>query len=331
MKHPSGHVLVLLGILPPPCILTKYELLKNFPSSFVSLGHARRAIRHGLIRSKSSEGLDAGQLWDQELFLAARVEGRKLQNHKLEVKLWRKNPSDNIIFEDHFMAVIHKPAGVPISGSSGVNPAVSLHTWVKHHLKPSKLEDTTGSRRDLWTPSRLPRYCHRIDLDTEGLVVCSKTTESHIIISNQFEERAVLKLYLLVLPIPLAQLPIQTHPPNEFVADYCIDGKASRTVFKVVGVKPDNVLIQARPETGRKHQIRKHVKMYFGCSILGDSRYGRDKHSDRPLNLLAWKLELNHPKSSALMTFQVEKPNWVKNFTPVPETNCVSGGCETRF
>lgn len=170
---------------------------------------------------------------------------------------------------------------------------------------------------------------HRIDKDTSGCVIYAKNAESHRNLSLQFENRKVTKVYhCLINGHPLWQsktVDIKLQPdgdakhrtiPNEK------KGKSSITEFKLIGSCGPYSWVEARPLTGRTHQIRAHLQQ-IGFAIVCDplysgnqkpvrlsdikKRWNGDTNSERPLlnrlALHAYKLELLHPTTNEKLTF----------------------------
>lgn len=170
---------------------------------------------------------------------------------------------------------------------------------------------------------------HRIDKDTSGCVIYAKNPDVHRNLSMQFENREVLKIYhALVYGHPLweenhveKKLLVDGDPRHRTVlnAKY---GKIAITDFRNIGSCGPFSWIEARPHTGRTHQIRVHLQS-LGISIVCDPLYSGNQHpvllseikrkwngnpdEERPLlsrlALHAYKLTVSHPKTGEKMTF----------------------------
>ena len=170
---------------------------------------------------------------------------------------------------------------------------------------------------------------HRIDKDTSGCVIYARTAEAHRALSMQFEQREVQKVYhCLVYGRPLwteKRVDVRLLPDGDARHRTVVNarrGKDASTDFRLLAVCGPYSWIEARPLTGRTHQIRAHLKE-IGVSIVCDPLYSgnqkpvrlseikRSWHGDaeeeRPLlarlALHAYRLTVTHPKSGERMTF----------------------------
>ncbi|MEX2189701.1 MAG: RluA family pseudouridine synthase [Bacteroidota bacterium] len=122
---------------------------------------------------------------------------------------------------------------------------------------------------------------HRIDKETSGLIVFAKTPEIHKALSEQFEGHSVDKTYEAIVrgfPERAAgriDLPIREKHPGFMALDWK-KGKPSVTEFEVLQEFEGFAHMELRPETGRMHQLRVHLKL-IGLPIVGDPIYGDGK------------------------------------------------------
>lgn len=194
-----------------------------------------------------------------------------------------------VIHEDAFLIAFDKPSGLAVQtrGNRGTSLDHLLWTFAR----------SNGKR---------PQLIHRIDAGTSGLVLAGKTKPAIAALSTEFAERRVTKRYLALVTGALPEA-------NEGVCDAAllksgrsvVPGKiengadAARTAWSVVSRAGDAALMEARPETGRMHQIRAHFAA-MGCPILGDAIYGtREPDADR-LMLHAAGLEITLPDKKKL-------------------------------
>ena len=128
------------------------------------------------------------------------------ENNKAKTKLVLKL---NVLFEDDYLAIIHKPAGILVSGNSFKTIANALI----QNLKPSSLEDRTT-----------PQPVHRLDYPTTGLLLIGKTNSSIRALNKLFENKKIKKTYYAIT--------IGTMQPKGEITS-SIDNKPSRSLYKL--------------------------------------------------------------------------------------------------
>lgn len=200
-----------------------------------------------------------------------------------------------VVFEDEYMAIVNKPAGLVTSG----NLFKTLQNCLEANLQVSPQEDAL----------KFPQVVHRLDAPTSGLVMVAKTAKTLIRLSKLFAERKIEKTYqAVVIGKPLAKGVIETP----------LEGKASLTHFFTVRIV-DSLrnthlsLLDLSPQTGRTHQLRKHLSG-IGHPIFGDKLYGREGeiYQGKGLFLAAVALRFVHPILGKKVLISIETP---KKFT----------------
>ena len=208
-----------------------------------------------------------------------------------------------VIYEDESIIVVDKPAGM-----------LSVPGRVK---APSLLE---------WLRERFGEVhsCHRLDMDTSGLMVFARNAEAKTALELQFAGREVSKTYrarLVAAPANSGRnmkkgakgtiaLPLMTDwddRPRQMVDK--VNGKKAITEYEVTEVLPDGeVEVLFTPLTGRTHQLRVHAahKEGLGRPIKGDRLYG-DSTGGR-LWLHAVTLTFRHPSGGGTVTFSSVRP-----------------------
>lgn len=211
-----------------------------------------------------------------------------------------------IIYEDEDLAVINKPPGIVVHPAAGHTKGTLVHGLL------NKLKGLSGIGGEL-----RPGIVHRLDKDTSGLLVVAKNDLAHRALIKQFKAREVKKIYLaLVHGVPRKRegqidLPIGRHPVHR--KKMSTKARVSReaiTLWRVIKTFKKAALIEARPLTGRTHQIRVHLAA-IGHPIIGDPLYGgqRPQGPKTPRQMLhAFQLSLTHPRSGKRLEFQAELP-----------------------
>lgn len=203
-----------------------------------------------------------------------------------------------ILYEDRSVLAIDKPAGWLLVPSDWDRTGRNLQLAIESSIKG----------REFWASSRnlkFLRFVHRLDAETTGILLFAKSQGALPILSRLFESRQVEKIYYAVvkgLPekdtwscaAPVA--PVQSTGKTKM----CVSktGKEAETLFRVIERKGEQSLIEARPLTGRTHQIRVHL-LESGFPILGDELYGGGSPGSAkfPLALRAAGLKFRDPFS----------------------------------
>lgn len=201
-----------------------------------------------------------------------------------------------VVFEDDFIAVIEKPAGISVSG----NHFKTIYNALGDNLKPSSELDAL--------PWPLPT--HRLDNQTRGLLIIAKTPKARIQIGKDFEEKKIKKSYHAL---------VVGKPHKEGEVNMPIAGKVANSSYNLIEFTPackgDYLsLLQLFPHTGRTHQLRIHCAA-LGTPILGDALYGSEGTilKNKGLFLAATGLVFRHPATKEIISFKLEIPEKFKS------------------
>lgn len=193
-----------------------------------------------------------------------------------------------VLFEDEYLAAIHKPAGILVSG----NRLKTIANALPQNLGQSSLPDTT-----------LPQPVHRLDYATTGILLVGKTADCIRRLNKMFEDKEIIKTYLAVSIGPMTE-------GGYITSD--IDSKASQTEYSVIQSVPSKKygqlnLLELKPLTGRKHQLRIHLAS-IDNPILGDREYGIEGLvlKGKGLYLHAYSLNFIHPFTNQNMLIKDE-------------------------
>ena len=205
-----------------------------------------------------------------------------------------------IVFQDHDLLVIDKPAGLVVHPGSG-NWAGTMLNALLHHAPQVE---------------RLPRagIVHRLDKDTSGLLVVAKNEATQLALVRQLQARTVKRTYLALARGRVERegsvdAPIGRHPVHRTRMAVVPGGKPAVTHYKPVERFAAHTLLECRLETGRTHQIRVHLAS-IGHPLEGDATYaGRGPQAFGRQALHAWRLAFLHPASGVEVAFESPLPD----------------------
>jgi 23S rRNA pseudouridine1911/1915/1917 synthase len=214
-----------------------------------------------------------------------------------------KFPLD-IIFEDASILVVNKPAGMLVHPTLKVRTKTLLN-GLAFYLNGNQEDKTENAERHIRAG-----LIHRLDQDTSGLMVVSKTARAHRILASHFQRKLVEKRYFALVEGEIKEdsgtidAPIGRFP-EEKIWNIKPDGKSSITNFWVRERFNDKMLLELEPVTGRTNQLRIHLA-HFGHSIVGDEKYGGRRF--KRMCLHAFKLAFRHPDDGNLLEFETALP-----------------------
>lgn len=182
------------------------------------------------------------------------------------------NLEDRLLYRDGLMLVIDKPAGLPVHGG------------------PSSRKEGGGDNLENYFDQlrfglpRAPALAHRLDRDTSGCLVLGRHPKALRKLGKLFSEGRVEKTYWAItagapeklsgsIDAPLKKSPRGSGWRVEIAADSDDDGQEARTTYRVIAQHEGRAFIEAKPKTGRTHQIRVHLAS-IGAQIIGDPQYG---------------------------------------------------------
>ncbi len=203
-----------------------------------------------------------------------------------------------VLFEDEHLAVIHKPAGILVSG----NGFKTIANALPQNLKASTLADATQ-----------PQPVHRLDYATTGALLAGKTSSAIRALNGLFAKGEVSKVYYAVA---IGEMPQQGTIAAE------IDGKPSQSHYEVMESVTSERFgklnrVKLNPKTGRRHQLRKHLAG-IDNPILGDATYGTNGLvlKGKGLYLHAHSLEFVHPVTEQKLNIRDSLPERFRKIFP---------------
>jgi len=236
------------------------QRLDNFLISYIKnvpRKHIYKLIRTGQVRINSSRSKPSSKLNINDKVRIPPIsltESLKPTINKVQIKIMK----EKLIYEDKYIIVFNKPSSFSVH--SGTNTGYGLIDVIRKFRKDFE-------RLDL---------LHRLDKETSGCVIITKSYESLKIFQKKIKNKEINKKYLcLVKGRWNAKIKKSTHRLTR-------DSKTvdAETHFKVIKYYKNSTLLEAELITGRYHQIRKHCEI-LNHPIIGDKKYG-----DRALNKL---------------------------------------------
>lgn len=238
-----------------------FRVLKGVPKS-----HIYRIVRSGEVRVNKKRAQVSQRLCpgDSIRIPPLRVSLPKpiVLGSRLALEL-----VSSILYEDEHLLVVNKPAGVAVHGGSGVSLGV--------------IEALRQARKDL----HYLELVHRLDKETSGCLLLAKKRSTLRGIQALLEARKVEKTYWALLanawldePSLWVDEPLEKNilKSGERIVTVSSQGKPSQTYFQLLRNYRECCWVEARPKTGRTHQIRVH-SAFLGHPILGDTKYGKIK------------------------------------------------------
>ncbi|MFC1552213.1 RluA family pseudouridine synthase [Candidatus Latescibacterota bacterium] len=226
----------------------------------------------------------------------------------------------DIVYEDEYILVVNKPAGMVVHPGRG-NSTGTLASGLLYHCK--SLSGVGEKMR--------PGIVHRIDKDTSGLLVVALNNKTHCILSDMIQKHEVKRMYTALVwghPDPeegTIDAPIGRHPSKGTLQSVIPSGRSAVTHYKVTTQYDFLSKLSITLETGRTHQIRVHLA-HIGHHVFGDPYYGgRDERLKgfnpdirvKAKNLLknisrqvlhAERLEFIHPVTGEDFSFEAPLP-----------------------
>ena len=268
----------------------------------------------------------------------------------VEIPIARFEPENiplDIIYEDEYLAVINKPAGMIVHPGAGISSgtlanAIAWH-WMQKPASPGDPAAASASgvaiqgRSDRLTAAESNRIgiVHRLDKDTSGLIVIAKNEEVNEALAEQFRDRTVEKAYVTLVHGAIREnsgkidRPIARDLRNRLRMDVSQTGRSALTLWRVRQRFDKFTLLDIDIKTGRTHQIRVHLAS-INHPVVGDATYneGRDNNvADLEIRqaikalgrffLHAQKLSFTHPKTGERLTLTAELPTELIGFLDV--------------
>jgi len=275
-------------------------------------------IDAGLITINGKEGKPKDKVKSGDnIVIAAHLEKQQTDTPE-NIKL-------DFVYEDDDIIIINKPAGLVVHPAVGNYAGTLLNALLYHDTNLAKL----------------PRagIIHRLDKETSGLMLITKTLEAHTFLVRQLQKRHITRQYKAIVCGRLisggqVDAPIGRHPRLRTHMAVVDSGKEAVTHYRILQRFNNYTLLDVTLETGRTHQIRVHMahKKY---PIVGDKTYGGRLHFAKgesaevieairhlPRQALhAYKLGFTHPTTREHVEYVVKLPDDLENLLQILTRN----------
>jgi 23S rRNA pseudouridine1911/1915/1917 synthase len=219
----------------------------------------------------------------------------------------------HVLFEDHHLIAVNKPAPLMTQAPAGVP---SLEAMVKSYIK-EKYAKPAGVY--LGIP-------HRLDRPVSGIVLFCRNTKASQRVAEQFQKHQVAKIYWAIAEGTIAEdagewrdqvRKIADQARAEIVSADAAGAKEAITQFRVLRRDADSTLLELAPQTGRMHQLRIQAAAR-GHPVLGDALYGGTRafgppaelSRDRVIALHASRLTFEHPFRKTPIALEAPLPEY---------------------
>jgi 23S rRNA pseudouridine955/2504/2580 synthase len=242
------------------------QRIDNFLSSFlrgVPKSRIYRIIRKGEVRVNKGRIAVSYRLVEGDIVripplrMETKPEGNVHPGQKLAKIL-----EESILFEDDQLLIVNKPAGLAVHGGSGISLGL--------------IEALRGMRPQ----ASFLELVHRLDRETSGCIMVAKKRSMLIHLHDCLKAGKIEKRYFALVEgkwkggksveAPLLKYVLKS---GERMVKVSPDGKQAQTTFEIIESFAQATLLQAKPVTGRTHQIRVHCA-FMGNPIVGDQKYG---------------------------------------------------------
>lgn len=260
--------------------LDKYlqRLLPSCPKSLIYKQLRKKNITLNSSKATGNEIIKAGDVisvfFSDETY--EKFAAGEAVNTSVFEKAFNTMKGIEVVYEDDRIVVFNKPANV--LSQSADNKNLSVNEYLVGYLL-SKGSVTASSLQNF-----RPSVCNRLDRNTSGLILCSKTFVGSRYLSDKIKDKDLEKYYLALVagkfsgPSEDIKYVIKDESENmlKFVPEDAPGAMMIKTGFEPVKCSDEISLVKVRLYTGKSHQIRAHLSK-LGFPIIGDRKYGNEK------------------------------------------------------
>lgn len=212
--------------------------------------------------------------------------------------------SIKLVYEDEYIYIIEKSAGIITeSAATKENTIVDILRAKGYKLSEAESKERNG-------------IVHRLDKDTSGLLIITKTKEANEAFTKMFKDKKIKKKYICIVKGKVEKdsaaidMPIKRNSNDRTKMSLEKGGRDAFTRFKVLNRYKDVTLMEVRIYTGRTHQIRIHMAG-INHPVLADKKYGnfKNKYGAKRQMLHANFLSFVHPITKKNLKFEIDIPD----------------------
>jgi 23S rRNA pseudouridine955/2504/2580 synthase len=204
---------------------------------------------------------------------------------------------NNILFESEHYLVLNKPYNLAVQ--SGTKTGKNIFDILKNYSETEYLT---------------PHLVHRLDAETTGILIISKTHKSAKFFSETFKNQTIKKSYLAVADGVLENKSGTLKNELSYVENNKEKIHLSITNYKVISETKDHSLLLLNPETGRKHQLRRQLS-FIKHPILGEKKYtNKALNKSKELHLMLHACKVEFIINSKKIIHHAEPPLYFQNF-----------------
>lgn len=288
--------------------LDKYvrKLLRDVPLSHVFKMFRTKKVRLNGARGRPEDVLKAGDVvtvrGDEEKLLTPRPESeRPPPRAKVPLK---------VLYEDDYLMAVDKPSGMAVHPGSGIEDG-TLVDEVRAMLGPKAVKNEFA-----------PSPAHRLDRDTSGVILVAKRRPAMVKLTEIFTAGTARKTYLALAKGRFSEargtidLPLSEHEQTaRSKAERGVNMQPAVTHYRVLAQGPGVCLLECSIETGRTHQIRRHL-VAMGHPVAGDRRYGdfpynrelKARYGLKRMFLHARRMIVAHPMTGQKLVLEAPLP-----------------------
>lgn len=237
---------------------------------------------------------------DDEVKISKRPIQKEENNNKNIKREPKKFYTFNIVYEDKDFIAIDKPCGL-LSVESDKESKETAYNYVLNYLQSKN-------------KALRPFILHRIDKETSGVLIFTKDIRIHSMMKLNWNDFVKTREYYAIVEGRLDEKEgritsyLKENKNNLVYSTKDPSGEYAITNYKVIKESNEYSMVKVCIETGRKNQIRVHMKE-LGHSIVGDDKYGFNKNPLKRLGLHASCLEFVHPITKEVITIKAPVPN----------------------